>query len=356
MTVAGPAIGSALFAYGKFGDIDANYLRNGDHAVPFTLIPYALVLLQLRVFYARDDPWTPILDDRRDHGGQNHCLADGTPPDRRPRVGGRLPGHRQRCRFPRRGGARPPAAAPVAAPAGRRVRSPARLWDPTVVRTVLATTAASVLAALVAGAVDRFLGLDAKLTVRGGGAGSMLRLLIFAAVMLPVLAAVMLAARVPDALAAWRAVQRRIPRRAAVAASPANSHLPHKHPHVTYPESGRTAQTARRRQGKGPDLSDQPPGAPPPGPDDVTTHIPRRAADDFRPDVAGEPPDEGVARAGGYDTRGAVPLAPGATVANGRYRLLVSTEVPKPAVLAGPGHLAGPTGRAHLRRPRPQAD
>ena len=27
----------------------------------FTLIPYALVLLQLRVFYARDEPWTPIL-------------------------------------------------------------------------------------------------------------------------------------------------------------------------------------------------------------------------------------------------------------------------------------------------------
>ena len=27
----------------------------------FTLIPYALVLLQLRVFYAREQPWTPIL-------------------------------------------------------------------------------------------------------------------------------------------------------------------------------------------------------------------------------------------------------------------------------------------------------
>ena len=27
----------------------------------FTLIPYALVLLQLRVFYAREQPWTPIV-------------------------------------------------------------------------------------------------------------------------------------------------------------------------------------------------------------------------------------------------------------------------------------------------------
>lgn len=324
MTVAGPAIGSALFAYGKFGEVDANYLGMAITLSSFTLIPYALVLLQLRVFYARDDPWTPILmivvitavkiiasllaphltDDPELVAGYLGT-ANGVG-----FLAGAALGHLLLHRS-----LRPPADGSG---------PPARLWDPTVVRTVLATTAASVLAALAAGAVDRFLGLDAKLTVRGGGAGSMLRLLIFAAVMLPVLAAVMLAARVPDALAAWRAVQRRIPRRAAVAASPANSHLPHKHPHVTYPESGRTAQTAPPSTGKGPDLSDQPPGAPSPGPpDDVTTHIPRRAAGDFRPDVAGEPPDEASPRAGGYDTRGALPLAPGATVANGRYRLLV---------------------------------
>ena len=61
MTVAGPALGSALFAYGKFGEVDANYLGLAIALSSFTLIPYALVLLQLRVFYARDDPWTPIL-------------------------------------------------------------------------------------------------------------------------------------------------------------------------------------------------------------------------------------------------------------------------------------------------------
>jgi putative peptidoglycan lipid II flippase len=50
MTVAGPAIGSALFAYGKFGEVDANYLGIAIALSSFTLIPYALVLLQLRVF------------------------------------------------------------------------------------------------------------------------------------------------------------------------------------------------------------------------------------------------------------------------------------------------------------------
>ncbi len=61
MTVAGPAIGSALFAYGNFGDVDAGYLGMAITLSAFTLIPYALVLLQLRVFYAREQPWTPII-------------------------------------------------------------------------------------------------------------------------------------------------------------------------------------------------------------------------------------------------------------------------------------------------------
>lgn len=61
MTAAGPPIGSALFAYGNFGEVDANYLGIAIAMSSFTLIPYALVLLQLRVFYAREQPWTPIL-------------------------------------------------------------------------------------------------------------------------------------------------------------------------------------------------------------------------------------------------------------------------------------------------------
>ena len=61
MTVGGPAIGSALFAYGHFGGVDAGYLGAAIALSAFTLIPYGLVLLQLRVFYAREQPWTPIV-------------------------------------------------------------------------------------------------------------------------------------------------------------------------------------------------------------------------------------------------------------------------------------------------------
>ena len=60
MTVGGPAIGSALFAYGHFGDVDAGYLGVAIALSAFTLLPYAVVLLQLRVFYARQQPWIPI--------------------------------------------------------------------------------------------------------------------------------------------------------------------------------------------------------------------------------------------------------------------------------------------------------
>ena len=61
MTVGGPAIGSALFAYGHFGGVDAGYLGAAIALSAFTLLPYGLVLLQLRVFYAREQPWTPIV-------------------------------------------------------------------------------------------------------------------------------------------------------------------------------------------------------------------------------------------------------------------------------------------------------
>src|ERR1700722_11984353 len=61
MTVGGPAIGSALFAYGHFGGVDAGYLGVAIALSAFTLIPYSIVLLELRVFYAREQPWIPIV-------------------------------------------------------------------------------------------------------------------------------------------------------------------------------------------------------------------------------------------------------------------------------------------------------
>ncbi|GAA4824607.1 murein biosynthesis integral membrane protein MurJ [Tomitella cavernea] len=58
-TFDGPGIGRALFNYGAFGGDSATLLGITLSASAFTLIPYAMVLLQLRVFYAREEAWTP---------------------------------------------------------------------------------------------------------------------------------------------------------------------------------------------------------------------------------------------------------------------------------------------------------
>ena len=325
MTISGPAIGSALFAYGKFGEVDANYLGMAIAMSSFTLIPYALVLLQLRVFYARDEPWTPILiivtitivkiaasliaphmtDDPELVAGYLGA-ANGLG-----FLAGAVLGH-----LLLRRSLRPPGG---------------RLLDTEVSRTILITTGGSLLAALIAAAVDRLLGLQA-LTERGG-AGSMVRLLILAVVMLPILAAVMLVLRVPDAVAAAGAVRRRFAAfEEGNPATPHNSHLPDGNTPVKYPEFGESpapeqpafgrpapnAGTLPRR--KGPDLSDHLAGMPSAGrPDGPTTHIPRQLADDFQPDVvAGE-----SAQHGRHEARSDSSLGPGATIADGRYRLLV---------------------------------
>ncbi len=58
-TAFGPQIGNALFAYGAFDEESATLLGLTLSFSAFTLIPYALVLLHLRVFYAREEAWTP---------------------------------------------------------------------------------------------------------------------------------------------------------------------------------------------------------------------------------------------------------------------------------------------------------
>jgi len=279
MTISGPAIGSALFAYGKFGEVDANYLGMAIAMSSFTLIPYALVLLQLRVFYARDEPWTPILiivaitvvkiamslvaphlttDPELVAGYLGAANGLGF-------LTGAVLGH-----LLLRRSLRPPGG---------------RLLDATVIRTILVTAAASLLAALIAAGVDRLLGLRA-LTDQGG-AGSMVRLLILAAVMLPCLAAVMLVARVPDAVAAWGAVRERLaPSEPGDPPSPRNSYLPHLQGPVPYPEIGESAVPERQEFGF---------GRPAPGDGTLTGKGPELSDH----------------------------LGPGATVADGRYRLLV---------------------------------
>ncbi|MFE4456196.1 murein biosynthesis integral membrane protein MurJ [Nocardia tengchongensis] len=58
LTFAGTQIGEAIFGYGRFGH-DAARLGEAVSWSAFNLIPYALVLIHLRVFYAREQAWTP---------------------------------------------------------------------------------------------------------------------------------------------------------------------------------------------------------------------------------------------------------------------------------------------------------
>ena len=382
MTVAGPAIGSALFAYGNFGEVDAGYLGMAISLSAFTLLPYALVLLQLRVFYAREQPWTPIIvivvitavkiaaslaaphltDDPELVAGYLG-LANGVG-----FVAGAIVGY-----ILLRANLNPPRG---------------RLFGLDVVRTVLVTTAASLLAGLLAHVVDQLLGL-ASLTDRGGGAGSMLRLLVLGLIMLPIVGAFMLAARVPEAQAALLAVKRRLGRAPKVAERPvARPVRPPSGVPLTYSDQ-RNSLASRGRQSpaaawrgppapvagagtrKGPAVTDESAGDSTPHADNgATTRISRPTADDFQPDVpadngvpgvvsAGEgeqgdagtmpvstvsPPTSGRPPSdyGGDPTREGLPfdipreppietatadedvhLIPGATIGAGRYRLLV---------------------------------
>jgi putative peptidoglycan lipid II flippase len=361
MTVGGPAIGSALFAYGNFGQVDAGYLGMAITLSAFTLIPYALVLLQLRVFYAREQPWTPILvivvitvvkvagslaapyltDDPQLVAGYLG-LANGLG-----FLAGATLGH-----VVLRANLNPPGG---------------RLLSLQVVRTILVTIAASLLAGLVAHVVDQLAGLE-SLTAWGGGAGSLLRLLLLGLIMLPIIAGVMLAAKVPEAQAALAAVRRRLgrggPPAATVAASPPprppdrpramgpltysdqrNSYPLRPRPNTAMPRGGPPAGVAGGGLRKGPPVTDDSAVGSAPGDAGATTRIPRPAADEFQPDV---PPDASYPTSGrppadyGGDptreplslgmpneppieaaTEDDVHLIPGATIAGGRYRLLV---------------------------------
>ena len=356
MTVAGPAIGSALFGYGKFSDADAGDMGYALTLSAFTLLPYALVLLQTRVFYAREQPWTPIvlvlvitsvkivaslaaphLTDQPDLVAGYLGFANGLG-----FVAGAIVGH-----VLLRANLKPP---------GRR------LITLDVVRTILVTIAASLLAGLLAHVVDRLAGLD-SLTETSGGVGSILRLLILGFVMLPVIVAVLLAAGVPDARAAAAAVQRRLRRGTAVPAGVPGTPSPGRP--LTYADRGDSPPLRPRQNapitrgappagvvgagyGRGRAVADDSAGNPAPGSEvgGATTRIPRQSPDAFRPDVPGEahlppsgrPPADYAGDPTREPTSMGVPneppieaatsddevhLIPGATIAAGRYRLLV---------------------------------
>ena len=323
MSVAGPAIGSALFAYGKFGEVDANYLGISIALSAFTLIPYALVLLQLRVFYAREQPWTPILVIVAITTVKIAAsLAAPHVTDDPELVAGFL-GTANGLGFL--------AGAVVGYVLLRRALLPrgGLLVDVTVVRAILVTVTASLLAGLIAHVFDRLLGLN-RLTADGGGAGSLLRLLILGLIMLPIASGVLLAAQVPDAQAALAAVRRRIRRGTRPAdPRPVPPDSPSPGVAVTYPvrvgkppprpspAHGSARQVVRVRPDggrarKGPDVTDEPSASRLP---DATTKV---SPPDLQP---GKPETDLTSSSAPGPDDG--PLMPGTTIAGGRYRLLV---------------------------------
>jgi putative peptidoglycan lipid II flippase len=395
MTVGGSAMGSALFAYGHFGDVDAGHLGTAIAMSAFTLLPYAVVLLQLRVFYARQQPWIPIaiivvitvvkiaaslvaphLTDNPDLVAGYLGLANGLG-----FVAGAIAGYyllRNALR-PRGGLGAPPARG--------------GLLGIAEVRTILVTATASLLAGLVAYLVDVLTGMQ-RLTAYGGGAGSLLRLLVLAVIMVPIVATVMLRAQVPEAVAALAVFRGWIGAKAAraKAAPPAPAGVPPggapappssrsarvvapqpegndqllRSPIVTYPEQRNSSAGARHqvrdslRRGyptqptgegtaRGPGMTDGPSdGA---APSAVSDPAPTPAANDFQPDVPTDLQIGTVANGGSSDpdlettafgvrdpiefdapsSPGAdsaalsdeQQLVPGASIARGRYRLLV---------------------------------
>ncbi|QUR69475.1 murein biosynthesis integral membrane protein MurJ [Mycobacterium spongiae] len=360
MTVAGPAIGSALFAYGNFGDVDAGYLGAAIALSAFTLIPYAVVLLQLRVFYAREQPWTPIAIILVITSVKiiASLLAPHVTSDRE-LVAGYL-GLANGLGFL--------SGALVGYYLLRRTLRPdgGQLVGVREVRTILVTIAASLLAGLLAHVVDQLLG-PSQLTTHGGGAGSLLRLLLLAMIMLPVLAAVMIRAQVPEALAARDAIRSRNrgwmrgrsgsagPRKTtAQDQSSRGSPVTYAERRKSAPPAGQVVQEpvgrrppehppehlARAATSKGPEVTDRPS-------DSASSssasgaELPRPGGGDFPPDISAgrapvpgptHPPDQPNGDFSVPHERDPDPsmppddvhLVPGARIANGRYRLLIS--------------------------------
>jgi putative peptidoglycan lipid II flippase len=366
MTVGGPAIGSALFAYGHFGGVDAGYLGAAIALSAFTLIPYGLVLLQLRVFYAREQPWTPIVIILVITAVKivGSVLAPHLTDD--PKLVAGFLGLANGIGFV--------AGAIVGYYLLRRALLPkgGQLIGVDELRTILVTIAASMLAGLVAHVADRLLGLS-RLTAHGG-AGSLLRLFVLAIIMFPIMATVMVRAQVPEARAAFNAVRRRIPGGAPGSGVPVTPHKPaaqegsSRRARVTYPEQRNSSppgvnavqepirrtpseRVASARIAKGPEVTDRPGesgsglGSGPELPSDLK----RPVADDFQPDIPREPQAQAPRpsdRPNGdlsvESPRGPIPfdaprervgespasaedvhLVPGARIGGGRYRLLV---------------------------------
>ena len=199
LTVAGAQVGAALYGYGNFGSGNAERLGEAVSWSAFTLIPYSLVLIHLRVFYAREQAWTPtwiILGITAVKIGLS-ALAPvvATSDDQVVLLLG--------------------AATGIAFIVGAFIggfllhRTLGDLKMANVGRTVWQVVVASAAAAVVVLVADRLLQLDA-LADRFGGIGSFVRVGINGVLMLLVAGVGMYLFKIPEVLAIEAAVRRRI--------------------------------------------------------------------------------------------------------------------------------------------------
>ncbi|MFR9753713.1 murein biosynthesis integral membrane protein MurJ [Nocardia sp. 004] len=197
LTLAGTQVGHALYGYGNFGGADAERLGLAVSWSAFALIPYSLVLIHLRVFYAREQAWiptwiilgittakvifsalAPVVTD-----AEHVVIALGIANGLGFLVGAVVGGYLLH-------------------------RSLGNLRMANVGRTVSRVLLASLAGGAVMWIVDRVLGLD-RLSASFGGPGSLLRVAITALVMLAVAFGLMRLAGIPEIVAITVAVSRR---------------------------------------------------------------------------------------------------------------------------------------------------
>ncbi|CAM3237588.1 lipid II flippase MurJ [Prescottella defluvii] len=199
-TFAGPQIGHALYGYGNFGAGNAERLGEAVSWSAFTLIPYSLVLIHLRVFYAREQAWTPtwiILGITGVKIALSALAPVLTSDDQQVVV---LLGVANGLAFV--------AGAFIGGYLLHRSLGDLRMAN--VGKTVWVVVLASAAGAIAMFAADKLLGLD-RLSESFGGPGAMIRVAITGALMLVVTFILMWLAKVPEVMAITVAVQRRIP-------------------------------------------------------------------------------------------------------------------------------------------------
>ncbi|MGO4617345.1 murein biosynthesis integral membrane protein MurJ [Nocardia sp. 2YAB30] len=198
LTLAGPQVGQALYGYGNFGGSDAERLGLAVSWSAFALIPYSLVLIHLRVFYAREQAWiptwiilgitaakivfsalAPVVTD-----AEHVVIALGVANGLGFAVGAVVGGYLLH-------------------------RSLGDLRMANVGRTVTRVVLASLAGGAVMWIVDRVLGLD-RLSASFGGPGSLVRVAITAIVMLTVAFGLMRLAGIPEIVAITVAISRRL--------------------------------------------------------------------------------------------------------------------------------------------------